>query len=227
MQAYEIRRAFTLIELLVVISIIALLIGILLPALGAARKTANNAVCMSNLRQLGTASIMYANAHDGYLPDGKTLGGKSFRIQPDSYVPEYWHPRYVGMGPETLGLPALLSGLEYMGGKLDVWVCPSNELYEVFGNTYNVPAHEGLPQNDPQVLYRYFYGGQANFATPSERAWISDEIVLGPARPGFTGPHGTSNLAADARPILHGGDTPEESRQRFFLDGHVAKDPPE
>ncbi|QDU71514.1 type II secretion system protein [Mucisphaera calidilacus] len=57
------HNAFTLIELLVVISIIALLIGILLPALGAARATAVNMRCSSNFRQMGIGNITYAHDH--------------------------------------------------------------------------------------------------------------------------------------------------------------------
>ncbi len=78
----QVRSGFTLIELLVVISIIALLVGILLPALGAARRTAQNVQCRSNERQMGVAIFIYAEQNKGTLPFGVNNGG--------SYPEEEW-----------------------------------------------------------------------------------------------------------------------------------------
>ena len=68
------KRGFTLIELLVVISIIALLIALLLPALARAKELANTIACASNERQIALATIMWSHEHEGFAP-GSALAG--------------------------------------------------------------------------------------------------------------------------------------------------------
>ncbi len=68
MQDTKRGAGFTLVELLVVIAVVALLIGVLLPALGRARQAAQNAGSGSNLRQLGQGLAMYGNDYDNELP---------------------------------------------------------------------------------------------------------------------------------------------------------------
>src|SRR3974377_2301232 len=69
-------RAFSLIEMLVVISTIALLISLVLPALGKSRETTRSEICASNVRQLGIALGMYAMANKNFYPgDHRSWGG--------------------------------------------------------------------------------------------------------------------------------------------------------
>src|SRR3954466_12222197 len=85
---YQRAKGFTLVELLVVIGIIAVLIGILLPALSKARAQAHTVACASNLRQFYALTVMYGNMYRGYELPAEAWGGGS---------------QYYWWGTETLG----------------------------------------------------------------------------------------------------------------------------
>jgi prepilin-type N-terminal cleavage/methylation domain-containing protein len=124
------KSAFTLIELLVVIAIIAILAAILFPVFARARENARKITCVSNLKQLGTAVLMYTQDYDEYLPN-------NFAGKKDTML---WN--------DLSG-----SGIvdPYLKNKR-VWFCPSdtpptykNQTYDysycLFNNTADVDKH--------------------------------------------------------------------------------------
>ena len=94
-------RAFTLVELLVVIGIIAVLVGILLPALNRARKAAYNANCLSNLHDIGNMIQIYANEYKDKVPLGYLVNRRheSYLVSTLTSGSQLWYP---SIGPMYL-----------------------------------------------------------------------------------------------------------------------------
>ncbi len=131
-----IKNGFTLIELLVVISIIALLVGILLPALGAARKSAQNSVCLSNVRQMAVAAVSYLNDYE-------------YKFYEFQGGPTYLREWSQG-GEPAVGVPNDIRPLNlYVGDNREVFHCPLDrgrnagpysaiepDMWTTFGSSY-------------------------------------------------------------------------------------------
>jgi prepilin-type N-terminal cleavage/methylation domain-containing protein/prepilin-type processing-associated H-X9-DG protein len=138
------RKGFTLVELLVVIGIIALLIGILLPALNRARQAGANVACLSNVRQLALGAIMFSEEHHGRVPP---CSDASFAATNDPFTRNFSY-RDNGSGVNELQdwASALLP---YMGDRsqTDFQKAPTNKT-----KVFLCPSDPWL--NDPHPGYR-------------------------------------------------------------------------
>ncbi|MEM1354584.1 MAG: type II secretion system protein [Planctomycetota bacterium] len=115
-------NGFSLIELLVVVSIVAVLIGILMPVLASTRKTVQKTTCASNLRQIGVAIQSHRTDNKDRLP-----------------VARYMPPPFLSADTDP-GLPeAMKDYLPYEDGKTSaVWKCPDDDIvYDLAGTSYD------------------------------------------------------------------------------------------
>ncbi len=120
------KAGFTLIELLVVISIIAVLVGILLPALSAARHAGRNAVCMSNLRQISIAHIAYQSDYKTHFAIARERDNTYWSFDGQNLLANQGVPYLVDL------LIPYIGGSEGNGDFSAVFRCPS--LLAGYGN---------------------------------------------------------------------------------------------
>ena len=121
------RTAFTLIELLVVIAIIAILAAILFPVFARAKAQAKQTVCISNLKQIGDATVLYMGDSDDVFPSA---------VDPaDKYDPSIWaaFPQWEAMIPQ---MPLMSDVLQPYLKSHDVFHCPADSGMQVLDNHF-------------------------------------------------------------------------------------------
>jgi len=218
--------AYTLIELLVVIAIIAILAAFLLPALSRAKKNAQRAACLSNLKQQGLAWRLYLDENAGRFPDRRDLK----KSLPDGYKPWATWP---ASDPRAGWAKAVLS---HTVPSPEIWSCPAVKS----GNWSGVPQAGQFPGADTNltpVRYWMWRFDRADDPVPLDNFWGRSEtecvtslraaknpqagFPVGPAEVELTVDVYFPNTIPSVPAELRGRSAHPGGRNRLMLDSHV------
>ncbi|MFA5865747.1 MAG: DUF1559 domain-containing protein [Phycisphaerae bacterium] len=213
-------RGFTLIELLVVVAIIAVLISILLPALGTARESGRQAVCGMNLKQIGLAWQMYLEDYD------QTFYGSGGG---DNWMDCLYLKNYITTVGQAGDPNKLYTGKQLARPNASTFLCSSNKNYRC-NNGYYLPAFNYsmnykicffAPSRGGLTYYSYKLGqilnpGQCVLNYDSAERWLALGNVYSVSRSPFE--LGSGGIAYPYMGMFH---RQQNGVQVLLVDGHV------
>ena len=213
----SLTKAFTLIELIIVVIVIAILAALFLPVLGTVLENARTTKCVSNLHQIGTGMLSFANDHNGSFPESGAIieWGKVDAAPPGGSGQASWMEQlavYMNLSVNNAGTTT--NDPQNAAGD-SIFTCPSSRLAKT-----------------ADKYYSYFNGAHAAYAVSQANGAVKQQLINYPSKQILSGditdwPDGDGLLDADKDDYTQNPFDIQSTFHRgkvniLFADGHIA-----